>query len=163
MKKYGVILLGVALLSACTNIMGLRDEPPPSSQSNVLSLSDADFDHKLSRAMRTQEKKIKVLLPTGIDPEEERMPKPLEQWMATIQESGGKMNYEPDEKLMDGGLLILGGVFLITAIINEFQNQYDAAKNYNARLCYQRDDNMVSKIVFVDRDQIDDKTPVCAY
>jgi len=169
MKKYAVILLSVALLSACT--MGHKDDAGPSPDSKQLSLPDGQFDHKLSQAMRDQEQQIKVSLQKSVDPEDEGLPKSLVHWMAAIEKGGGKVNYEPITSEMSPILLALGAVFLVSALWNErdaqaqdepvVTNQYDLAKKYNARLCYQRDDNLVSKVVFIDRETTDDTTPAC--
>ncbi len=184
MKKYAVILLGVALLSACNKTGIVPDQPhtqkiyraadssqPPSKQ---LSLPDAQFEHKLSQAMRDQEQQIKVSLQKSVDPEEEGLPKSLAQWMAAIEKGGGKVNYEPITSEMSPIFFVLGAVFLVSAVSTLWNerdahaqdepvvtNQYDMAKKYNARLCYQRDDNLVTKVVFIDRETTHDKTPAC--
>ncbi len=101
---------------------------------------------------------VEVSLPTSIDPEEGEMPTKLEKWIAAIEFNGGKVNYEPLTD-MSSGIALYNIPFKTQQELNskwyeEYKKQqslYHVAKNYDARLCYQRDNNIVTKVVFIKR------------
>ena len=116
------------------------------------------FDDELSKAM-CHYQQVEVSLPTSIDPDEGEMPAELEKWIAAIEFNGGKVNYEPlkgDSSL--AFLMIIGISFKAYEFksiwyeeYKEQHSQYNVAKNYDARLCYEINTILVTKIVFIKR------------
>jgi len=184
MKKHLFLLVPVALLSACNLlevIMPAKEKPretQPLSVSAVQPSSDLDFDNDnpdpkfdsdLSNAMHRYDK-ITVALASRVDPDEGEMPYQLNKWMAAVKESGGKVDYEPETDDMSVMLavsligVVLKGYELGSAWYKEYQEEqsrYKIAEKYDARYCYRKDDNMVTKIVFVERDNRDSKKAFC--
>jgi hypothetical protein len=170
MKPTLLTLTFTALLSACVGSGNNPTEPvkrdrswgvpPPSSSSSTnIDLSDPNFKQKLSKALTNQPEKVVVPLPNSVDPEKGEMPKPLNPWLAAIEESGGRVYYEPLAEDMSPFLLLPLVLYVIDLGSNLYQDyqketdEYAAVQNYNARVCYRRDDNLVTKIVFVDRNK----------
>lgn len=171
MKNLLIIFMFLILLSAC----GLNINP--SAQKGAVSSSDqpmpkeltfteaSSFDEELSTAMRSSEL-VAVKLPESVDPDEGEMPPQLNQWIAAVKKQDGRVDYEPMEG--DMGDRVLEDVLQAFSFVGDWfkkqeieEEKYASAKNYNARLCYQRDDNLVTKIVFVDKSNPD--KPVCTY
>jgi hypothetical protein len=167
MKNLLFIFMFLILLSACgLNIKpsgqkgGSSDQPMPKE----LTFTEASsFDQELSTAMRSGEL-VAVVLPKSVDPDVEPdkggMPPQLKPWIAAVEKQGGKVDYEPITADMDLGDFVLKTFSVIGEWFKE-EEKYASAKNYNARLCYQRDNNLVTKIVFVDKSSHD--KPVCTY
>lgn len=185
MKTYVVILLALGVSGCVSN--------PPNSQpsdNKTISLPNTGnaekatseipftpepaFDEDLSEAMDEKTEQIEVALTESVDPDQGEMPVQLNKWLTAIEESGGKIHYEPLPEPMN-----LTNNFDVNSLLNfslqafsvfrqywyqEYQEErpkYQAAEKYDARLCYQRDDNLVSKIVFVERDKSTTNTKTC--
>jgi len=191
MNKYLFILPLVISLSACDLAEMVKPSPTPkptifSTQSKLqpglpyrpqdnpaskLSYTEEpSFDTDLSSAMGKPYDTIDVKLPKDIDPDEGEMPRQLNKWLAAIEAGGGEVKYEPLQNDMSLGLALtlISLSFKAYEFINEFrktyqtqQSLYSAAERYDARLCFRQDDNLVSKVVFVKRDQAAEKA--CTY
>ncbi|OAD22462.1 hypothetical protein THIOM_001734 [Candidatus Thiomargarita nelsonii] len=157
------------LLSAC----GPNIKPPApeksagtgSDQSMPKELAfteEESFDEQLSTAMQSGET-VTVVLPKSIDPEEEdEMPSQLKSWIAAVKDQGGMVDYEPIAgDLSSENIDLHPFSSLVKWLFPDTEEKYASAKNYNARFCYQRDNNLVTKIVFVDKSSPD--KPVCTY
>jgi hypothetical protein len=164
MKNLLFIFTFLILLSACggQNIQNSGYEKTSSVQSTPKELSfieDSSFDEALSKAMRSG-KVVTVTLPTSVEPELGEMPQQLDQWLAFIKENGGDVHYEPLNSDMGFGDWFMKLLpWTVKELFPYGEPKYKPAKNYNARLCYQRDDNLVTRIVFVGRNHSDQ--PVC--
>jgi hypothetical protein len=132
------------------------------------------FDNVLSEAMQGQTGQIEVSLTKSVDPDQGEMPPQLSKWLAAIEDNGGEILYEPlvDEMNLAGddiaNTLRNYSLQALNAIrqwwykeYQEEQPKYQWAKNYNARLCYRRNENLVTKIVFVARSKMDPKKAFC--
>jgi hypothetical protein len=186
MKTFFVILLALGVSGCVSN--------PPNSQpsdNKTISLPNTGetekasseipftpepaFDDDLSEAMDEKTGQIEVALTESVDPDQGEMPVQLNKWLAAIEESGGKIHYEPLPEPMN-----LTSNFDVNSLLNfslqafsifrqhwyqEYQEErpkYQAAEKYDARLCYHRDDNLVSKIVFVERGKSTTNTKTCS-
>jgi len=137
---------------------GSKDPIPPFSE--IPLTEPPEFDIELAQAMGKSTRQIIIPLPESIDPDEGEMPEQLAKWIAFIEENEGSVDYEPVASDMSGDLPELISV-LMEEICDWFEGLCDAekpeeqiyqpAKKYHARLCYRRDDNLVTKIVFVER------------
>ncbi|HEC83743.1 MAG: hypothetical protein DRR08_24695 [Candidatus Parabeggiatoa sp. nov. 2] len=183
MKKI-VVILTFMVLSACetpphhqggdssvskqtTSTSSYRNWP----SSPKLNFPSSSFDDDLSKAMRGQTEQIEVSLAKSVDPDKGEIPEQLIQWLAAIEDSGGKIDYEP----LGGDMSVIGAIALLhftlqaLEMIGEWYQEYQeekttkyaVAEKYNARLCYRRDDNLVTKIVFVARNKSDPEKPFC--
>jgi len=181
MKPILLTLTLTALLSACAGPGTIHTQPPtgpngkqnrswgvPPPSATKINLPNPSFEQDLSKALARQPKQVVVSLANSVDPENGEMPAPLNPWLAAIEDSGGRVDYEPLAEDMSPFLLlplVLYAIDLGSNLYQEYQqqtDQYAAAQKYHARVCYRRDDNLVSKIVFVDRDHSDPKKPVCS-
>lgn len=136
---------------------------PISPPAEIQLTESPEFDTKLAQEMGKPTKRIIIPLPESIDPDEGEMPEQLAKWIAFIKENEGNVDYEPLAADMSAGedLQNLISVFmeeicgwfegLCEAEKPQEQQIYQPAENYHARLCYRRDDNLVTKIVFVER------------
>jgi len=186
MKKKLFLLVPVALLSACNLLEVIKPskEEPKKTQLSVSSVSavqpssdidfnndspDPKFDSHLSNAMHRYDK-ITVALASRVDPDEGEMPYQLNKWVTAVKESGGEIDYEPETDDMSAMLVVglisvaLKGYELGSAWYKEYQEEqsrYKIAEKYDARYCYRKDDNMVTKIVFIERDNRDSEKAFC--
>ncbi len=148
--------------------------PRPSSE--LVFNNDApapNFDQDLSKSMgQNYDGPITVAMTTVVEPDKGKMPHQLSKWLTVIQESGGKVDYEAIEEEMGvmTALTVISAGFKAYKFVNEWYEEYQkqqsihkVAENYDARLCYQRDDpSSVTKIVFIDRHKRNSKQAVCA-
>jgi hypothetical protein len=184
MMKKIVVILTFMVLSAC--------ETPPHHQGGDSSVSEQtistsptrswpsspklnfpspSFDDDLSKAMRGQTEQIEVSLAKSVDPEKGEMPEQLMQWLAAIEDNGGKIDYEPlgADMSVIGAIALLHFTLQALDMIGEWYQEYQeekttkyaVAEKYDARLCYRRDDNLVTNIVFVARSKRDPETAFC--
>jgi hypothetical protein len=174
MKKIGFLFMLMVFVSGCFNSISSSGyhKPPTRPTWKILRVPTAlnqklmydethHFEVELSSAMGTANK-IEVNLPTDIDFENNEMPQPLAKWLAAIDKTGGQLKYEAIKKEMIAAttLVTLLGLSLETLkFVKKWYDEYQAqksrdeiAKNYDARLCYQEDNDLVSKVVFVKRD-----------
>ena len=163
MKKILFILVVViTFFSACANIIKSVEEPvaPLTITFNGLSLDN----DRLLEALQNKSEQVGVLLGKSVDPDNEMLLDELNKWITAIEESDGKAYYEPWNSPQ--GLLPINLVVFSLQVPNlakqqwykdykKQQQKYASAKNYDARLCYRRDDNLVTKIVFIERGQSD--------
>lgn len=161
MKNLSFIFMFLILVSAC----GPEKQTPSSSDQPMpkeLTFTEASsFDQELSTAMRSGEL-VAVKLPESVDPDEGEMPPQLNQWIVAVNKQGGKVDYEPITSDMSLEDVVLKAFSVVGDWLQgQDTEKYAPAKNYNARLCYQRDNNLVTKIVFVDKNSHD--KPVCTY
>ncbi len=164
MKKILFSFTIITLLNACAIIPDPVNMPGEPLQLTI-TLTEPPIDSdKLFKALHNQSEQVGVLLGKSIDPDNEMLLDELNKWITAIEENGGKAYYEPWNSPQ--GLLPINLVVFSLQIPNlakqqwykEYKKQkqkYNPAKNYDARLCYRRDDNLVTKIVFIERSQSD--------
>lgn len=150
---------------------------PPSRKltfNNKGTVDPDEFNQDLRNALDYKHPTVDVALTQNVEPENGEMPSELNKWILAIQDSGGKVDYESVEANMDPMTVIavLGFAFKAYEFGKNWYKEYkvaqqakqslfNAAKNYNAKLCYLRyENNMVTKVVFVDRNKPSDQ-PVC--
>jgi len=184
MKPLFFPLTFLVLLSAggCIPYPPKPPQPPPDNKtiSDPLPMSEIPFtglpafDNVLSEAMQGQTGQIEVSLTKSVDPDQGEMPPQLSKWLAAIEDNGGEIHYEPlvDEMNLAGddiaNTLLNYSLQAFDAIrqwwykeYQEEQPKYQWTKNYNARLCYRRDDNLVTKVVFVERSKSSQNEQAC--
>jgi len=160
MKKIRFIFMVLAFLSACGSD-NIIESPEPSIEPVTITFSGLPEDEdKLSEALLQKSEQVGVLLGKGINPDNEMLLDELNKWITAVKESGGKVHYEPWHSLQ--GIIPINLVVFSLQVpklaeqkwYKDYQAnkpKYDLAKKYDARLCYRRDDNLVTKIVFVER------------
>jgi len=164
MKNFLFVFALIVFLSACLTptTIPLPDEPP-----NIPFKDSDNFDNLLSNTMRQNLQasgKVEVQLASRIEPDEGEMPKRLDKWLAVIKKSGGNQDYEAIDDSMAGALpaILMPFEAIYEDISGWFEEKmYQPAKQYNVRLCYRRDDNLVSKIVFIERSKSNPDLRVC--
>ncbi|KHD10871.1 hypothetical protein PN36_06105 [Candidatus Thiomargarita nelsonii] len=166
MKNLLLVFMFLTLLSACGAPNNFK--PQAYEKSAVLAQSmpkeltfteESSFDKQLSTAMQSGET-VTVVLPKSIEPEDE-MPSQLQRWIAAVKDQGGMVDYEPIAADMTSANIELFPFSVFGWFFSDTEEKYASANNYNARFCYQRDDNLVTKIVFVDKSSPD--KPVCIH
>jgi len=162
MKNFLFFFALLVFLSACDSTSHRPSEPPPKAPSLPFTDSD-DFDDDLSKTLQASGK-VEIQLASSIEPDAGEMPERLDKWLAVIQKSGGSQDYEAIDDSMGGGLpsVLMPFKTIYDGITAWFEEKmYQPAKQYNARLCYRRDDNLVSKIVFIERSKSHSDVRVC--
>ena len=155
---------------------GLEEFPFDSGKhlSSQLTLDNQNpaplFEEELLKRMKKPLPEIKVALTESIEPKEEgEIPEQLYKWLDAVTNTGGKIEYEPISGDMGIGttLALLTFAFktydyLRQKYLEQKQREREQlAKNYHVRFCYRRDDNLVTKVVFLDRRQPDKQA--CTY
>jgi hypothetical protein len=183
MKLLFFPLTFLVLLSAGGCIPNPQKSPEPVPDNKTISPPMSEipftglpaFDNTLSEAMQGQTGQIEVSLTKSVDPDQGEMPPQLSKWLAAIEDNGGEIHYEPlvdemsfkkDEDITNS--LLNYSLQALNTIrewwykeYQEEQPKYQWAKNYNARLCYRRDDNLVTKVVFVERSKSSQNEQAC--
>jgi len=163
MKKFLFAFALIVFLNACDSTRLHHEQPPPPTKPPTLPFTDSDdFDEYLSKTLLASGK-VEIQLASSIEPDAGEMPERLDKWLAVIQKSGGSQDYEAIDDSM-GGLpsVLMPFEAIYDGIIAWLEERmYQPAKQYNARLCYRRDDNLVSKIVFIERNQSNSDLRVC--